>query len=222
MGAFFVELAICSQGHRCRCNRPDRNVAPNQICARVDKLSNERIWIGLFSRLGEKPSFARPRKQAVAGYLISIRHLYVLGRLFFRNPYQSPCQLACEHGRHRRRHRCRGHACCYTPREARISARDVMSPIAAKVALITFNGLLDPLDFVNRSRIPSDSATARMHAPAITPVPGFAGNKSTRDAPNLPVTACGIVLPCLGTLIIRLAASFTAFSTAIGTSFPLP
>lgn len=103
-----------------------------------------------------------------------------------------------------------------------ISLRDRSAQTAANVALITFNGLVDPRHFVSRSRIPNASATARTVAPAITPVPGLAGISITLEDPNFPMTMCGMLPRWRGTATIRLPASLTAFSTASGTSFPLP
>ena len=47
--------------------------------------------------------------------------------------------------------------------------------------------------------MPASSSTARTPPPAMTPVPGEAGLRSTRPEPNTPVTVCVIVEPCFGT-----------------------
>ena len=43
--------------------------------------------------------------------------------------------------------------------------------------------------------MPAASSTSRTPGPALTPVPGPAGTRTTRLAPNLPTTRCGIVSP---------------------------
>ena len=90
------------------------------------------------------------------------------------------------------------------------------------VALITLWGLADPRDFVSTSWTPSTSRTARTAPPAITPVPGAAGLRSTMPAPSRPVTWCGIVVPIIGTSNILRRASSTPLAIAAGTSLALP
>ena len=82
--------------------------------------------------------------------------------------------------------------------------------------------LFEPKLLVRTSLIPAASTTARTAPPAMTPVPGTAGIRSTRAAPNLPMTVCGIVPPLSWTRFICLWASLTPFSTAGGTSLALP
>ena len=76
-------------------------------------------------------------------------------------------------------------------------------------------------DFLTRlDRQRADAAGQR-----ITPVPGLAGSITTREAPNLPMTRCGMVLPRTATFFDRPtlpSPSLMAFSTAGGTSLALP
>jgi len=58
--------------------------------------------------------------------------------------------------------------------------------------------------------------------PAINPVPGDAGFSITRPAPNLPMTAWGIVPFTIGTFTTAFFASSTPFAIASATSFAFP
>ena len=70
--------------------------------------------------------------------------------------------------------------------------------------------------------MPAHSISARTAPPAMTPVPGAAGFRSTRPAPASPITVCGIVVPIIGTSNIRRRASSTPLAMAAGTSLALP
>jgi hypothetical protein len=70
--------------------------------------------------------------------------------------------------------------------------------------------------------MPARSRILRTALPAMMPVPGAAGSRRTRVAPNSPSTACGIVEPSRQTRMICLRASLTDFSISFGTSRPLP
>ena len=70
--------------------------------------------------------------------------------------------------------------------------------------------------------MPASSSTARTPPPAITPVPGAAGLRKTRPAPNTPVVSWVIVAPCLGTRKSDFFACSTPFWIASGTSLALP
>ena len=59
-------------------------------------------------------------------------------------------------------------------------------------------------------------------ASAITPVPGAAGFNSTRPAPKVPITSCGIVVPRSEILTMFLRASSMPLRIASGTSEALP
>ena len=48
--------------------------------------------------------------------------------------------------------------------------------------------------------MPTASHTARTAAPAMTPVPGLAGSRTTSEAPKWPMTGWAIVLPSSGTV----------------------
>ena len=72
--------------------------------------------------------------------------------------------------------------------------------------------------------MPQAWSTSRTPGPAFTPVPGPAGTRMTRLAPNWPTTRCGMVSPAQADPLQSLlaSASLTAFSTAGGTSLALP
>ena len=80
----------------------------------------------------------------------------------------------------------------------------------------------EPMDFDRMSLIPAHSTSARTGPPAMTPVPGAAGFRSTTPAPSSPITSCGIVVPIIGTSNIFLRASSTPLAMAEGTSLALP
>ena len=90
------------------------------------------------------------------------------------------------------------------------------------VALTRLIGFWVPIDFESTSRTPASSSTARTPPPAITPVPGLAGRRTTWPEPKRPMLRCGIVWPYLGTRIRLLRAFSTAFWIASGTSRALP
>ena len=80
----------------------------------------------------------------------------------------------------------------------------------------------EPSDLDRMSLMPAHSTSARTAPPAITPVPGAAGSRSTMPAPSRPVTWCGIVVPIIGTSNILRLASSTPLAIAAGTSLALP
>ena len=80
----------------------------------------------------------------------------------------------------------------------------------------------EPIDLDRMSLIPAHSTSARTGPPAMTPVPGAAGLRSTTPAPSSPITSCGIVVPIIGTSNIFLRASSTPLAIAEGTSLALP
>ena len=90
------------------------------------------------------------------------------------------------------------------------------------VVLTTLQGLLERRAFVLISLIPADSTTALTAPPAITPVPGAAGFKRTRPAPNSPIISWGIEVPLRETLMRFFFASSIPLRIASGTSPALP
>ena len=98
--------------------------------------------------------------------------------------------------------------------------RSCLSP--SIVARTTLQGLFERRAFARISLIPTVSTTARTGPPAITPVPGAAGLRSTTPAPNLPITSCGIVVPFRETLTRFFLASSIPLRIASGTSPDLP
>lgn len=77
------------------------------------------------------------------------------------------------------------------PLLAATSSADFTEARPFMVALTTFEGLFERSDFVLISLIPATSTTALTGPPAITPVPGAAGIRSTSPAPNLPTISWG-------------------------------
>src|SRR5690606_30931060 len=69
------------------------------------------------------------------------------------------------------------------PRLAAISSGDWIAVRAFMVARMTLMGLREPWLLASTLRTPAHSTTARMPAPAITPVPSAAGNMYTRVVP---------------------------------------
>src|SRR6266498_4563245 len=69
------------------------------------------------------------------------------------------------------------------PRRRRISSAFWSRRRPSNVALMTLCGLVVRSDLVRMSAMPTDSRTARTGPPAMTPVPGAAGFRSTRPAP---------------------------------------
>src|SRR5579872_1462757 len=109
-----------------------------------------------------------------------------------------------------------------TPRNRAICSFVLSFSSALSVARTRFMGLVEPRLLVSASCTPADSRTARTVFPAMTPVPGRAGIKTTRAAPNRPSTVCGIVVSWSATWIELRLVVLTAFSTACGTSEALP
>jgi len=70
--------------------------------------------------------------------------------------------------------------------------------------------------------MPAASMIARTAPPAITPVPGEAGFRTTEDAPNRPRISCGIVSFTSGTSNMPRFADSSPFRIASGTSFAFP
>ena len=90
------------------------------------------------------------------------------------------------------------------------------------VARATLMWLADPSDLHSTSLIPASSSTARAAPPAITPVPGAAGLRSTRPAPVTPRISWTMVLPVSGTSNRFRFASSVPFWMARGTSLAFP
>lgn len=67
------------------------------------------------------------------------------------------------------------------------------------MARTTLCGFDEPRLFDRMSWMPADSTTARTAPPAMTPVPGDAGFRSTFPDPKCPKISCGIVTPSSGT-----------------------
>src|SRR3954454_14664997 len=80
----------------------------------------------------------------------------------------------------------------------------------------------EPSDFDRTSWTPAASSTARTGPPAMTPVPGAAGRRSTTPAAFSPCTGCGMVPWMRGTLKKCFLASSTPLAIAAGTSLALP
>ena len=72
------------------------------------------------------------------------------------------------------------------------------------VALTRLIGLVLPCTLVRMLRMPQHSSTSRTPGPALTPVPGPAGTRTTRLAPYLPMTRWGIVSPWSGDPLLPL------------------
>ena len=79
-----------------------------------------------------------------------------------------------------------------------------------------------PRDLDRMSAIPAHSRTARTGPPAMTPVPGLAGRRSTTPAAASPCTGCVMVPPIRGTRKKFFFASSTPLAIAAGTSLALP
>ena len=98
--------------------------------------------------------------------------------------------------------------------------RNICRP--ATVAFTTLIGFRLPRALADMSLMPATSITARTAPPAMMPAPVVAGFMNTLDAPYFTWTACGMVLPCMGTSIMAFLAIATPFRTASGTATPLP
>src|SRR5438477_12231117 len=103
-----------------------------------------------------------------------------------------------------------------TPRVCSTCSRFCNCFSAAIVAFTRFLGLVEPNALVRMSVMPASSTQGRTLLPAVTPVPGRAGARTTVLAPLVPLTWCGMVVPLRVTFTRLLRASFVAFSTAIG------
>src|SRR5687768_3516732 len=99
------------------------------------------------------------------------------------------------------------------------SSRERRAAIVACTMLIWFE---EPSDLLSTSWMPAHSSTARTGPPAITPVPGAAGRRSTTPAAFSPWTGCGIVPWMRGTRKKFFFASSTPLAIAAGTSLALP
>src|SRR6478609_8836457 len=108
------------------------------------------------------------------------------------------------------------------PRRAATASGSSRERSAATVACTMLIWLDEPSDLLSTSWIPAHSSTARTGPPAITPVPGAAGRRSTTPAAASPCTGCGMVLPTRGTRKKLRLASSTPFEMARGTSRALP
>src|SRR5215213_714742 len=108
------------------------------------------------------------------------------------------------------------------PRRRASAAGDLRHSSPLNVARTTLCGLAEPSDLVSTLCRPAASTTARTAPPAMMPVPSGAGFNSTLPEPNLPMIACGIVVPARGTRISPFFAASMPFLMADGTSFALP
>src|SRR5579859_4584912 len=109
-----------------------------------------------------------------------------------------------------------------SPRRAAISSGRLSPLSAATVACTTLSALDEPRDRDSTSCTPAHSSTARTGPPAMTPVPGLAGLRSTTPAAASPVTVCGIVPPMRGTRKKCFLAASTPLAMAAGTSLAFP
>src|SRR5688500_5321548 len=108
------------------------------------------------------------------------------------------------------------------PRSRAMNAGSLRPRSAANVARTTLWWLADPSDLLTTLVMPAASTTARTPPPAMMPVPSGAGFSITLPAPNRPTTACGTVVPLMGTRIRFFFAASIALRIAEGTSFALP
>src|SRR6476620_4116558 len=108
------------------------------------------------------------------------------------------------------------------PRLAAMSAGVLIFDRPSRVARTRLYGFDEPVDLATTSVTPITSKIASIAPPAITPVPGLAGDIITYDAPWRPVTLWWSVPFLRGTLIRLRRASSIAFCTPTGTSFDLP
>ena len=90
------------------------------------------------------------------------------------------------------------------------------------VALATLRWVGEPKDFASISLTPATSSTCLAAPPAITPVPGAAGFRSTLEDPCFPIMEWTIVEPAIGISWIFFLAFSIAFWIASGTSEPFP
>src|SRR5699024_2984149 len=108
------------------------------------------------------------------------------------------------------------------PRRAATSSGRCRPLSAATVACTTLMALSDPSDLHRMSLTPAHSSTARAAPPAITPVPGEAGRRSTTPAASSPWIECGMVEAMSGTRKKFFRASSDPFWIADRTSLALP
>src|SRR6187551_1353917 len=115
-------------------------------------------------------------------------------------------------------------ATCSTVSPRRAATASGCSSIlrAATVACTMLIWFDEPSDLLSTSWMPAHSSTARTGPPAITPVPGAAGRRSTTPAAFSPWTGCGMVPWMRGTLKKCFLASSTPLAIAAGTSLALP
>src|SRR5690348_11934720 len=108
------------------------------------------------------------------------------------------------------------------PRRAATASGSSSERSASTVACTMLIWFDEPSDLLSTSWMPAHSSTARTGPPAITPVPGAAGRRSTTPAAFSPWTGCGIVPWTRGTLKKCFLASSTPLAIAEGTSLALP
>src|SRR3954447_4478490 len=115
-------------------------------------------------------------------------------------------------------------ATCSTvsPRRAATASGCSSMRSASTVAWTMLIWLDEPSDLLSTSWMPAHSRTARTGPPAITPVPGAAGRRSTTPAAFSPWTGWGMVPWMRGTLKKAFLASSTPLAIAAGTSLALP
>src|SRR5690606_31411308 len=180
---------------------------PHQVAHLIDHAAHGRV-VRLLQRLVQSPEPERPD-----------RVLLILAVPDCAAIVGHPDRLlahACT-ARSRRRNRSGG-----IPRRSATCSTDSRLFRARRAAWVTLIGLSLPSDFARMSWMPAASTTARTPAPAITPVPGAAGLSSTRAAPNLTSTSCGMVRPASGTRIMFFRAASAALRIESGTSAALP
>lgn len=110
------------------------------------------------------------------------------------------------------------------PRRRKMSSRRRSCPNAARVALATLAAFFEPKDLLKMSRTPADSKTARTVFPAMIPVPGDAGLRSTFAPSKIESTSCGMVGPSRTTCDMACLAFSPPLRIASATSpaFPKP
>src|SRR5262249_15074246 len=114
------------------------------------------------------------------------------------------------------------HHASVTPRSASTCAFERSDCRPLNVAFTRLIAFVWPLLLVSTSFTPASSITARTVPPATMPVPGAAGIMRISEASNFASIGCGIVVPTRGTSTRLFFASFTPFSTALGTARALP
>src|SRR5271157_2201424 len=108
------------------------------------------------------------------------------------------------------------------PRFAAITRGSISESSPWNTAFTVLMAFEEPRDLDRTSRIPAASITARTGPPAMTPVPGAAGFRSTWALLNFPITWCGRVAFLMGTRTMLLFAFSMLLRMASDTSFAFP